>query len=299
MGFLASQNLWLLLLIPVLVLVYLSLTGRLANSYVRFPNTAALALALPGPGARAHFPAMLFGAALLVALLAFARPTLSLPAPQDLAGVVIAIETGFSMRNSDIAPSRIEATKKAARDLVSTFPRGVQVGLATFSNFGTLNLPLTTKRQQVIEAIDLLDLGNGYSFTYGIAAALDALPENPPQGVSPGAIVLYSHGHDATGNSPLEVATQAAKRGIRIYTVGVGVRGNNFNENALKQVADLTGGRYYPISSAAELKNIYRELGRLIAYRPKPTEVSGALTLLAGLLLAGSLFSAELRRKVV
>lgn len=298
MGFLSPQNLWILLALPILVWLYWRLRHRPAQSHVHYPAAAALAL-LPKPGLASYLPTGLFGLALLLAMLGAARPTLNLLAPQNMAGVVLAIENGYSMRNTDIAPSRIEATKKAARDLIATFPRNVQVGLATFSNFGTLNTPLTTDRHKVIEAIDLMDLGNGYSFTYGILAALEALPEKPPAGVSPGAIVLYSHGHDVSGNDPLEIAARAAKRGIKIHTVGVGTHGNNFNEDILKVVAQQTGGRYYPIFSAADLQNVHRDLGQVIGYQRKPSEVSAGATLLAGILLLLSLLLGEMRRKVV
>lgn len=299
MGFLAPFNLWALLALPILVWLYWRSSQRPAQSHIRYPDAATLALALPRPGLLSYLPAGLFGLALLIAMLGAARPTLKLLVPQNMAGVVLAIENGYSMRNTDIAPSRIEATKKAARDLIAAFPKTVPVGLATFSNFGTLNIPLTTDRPKLLQALDLMDLGDGYSFTYGILAALEALPEKPPAGVNPGAIVLYSHGHDVSGNDPLEIAAKAAKRGIKIHTVGVGTHGNNFNEDILKVVAEQTGGRYYPIFSAADLQNVHRDLGQVIGYQRKPTEVSALATLLAGVLLICSLLLGEMRRKVV
>jgi len=299
MDFLAPWNLWALAILPLLIVTYVRGLQRKSESHIHYPGVGLMALTLPKPGIRHYLPALLFLAALAIAIVALARPTFLLPVPQNLSGVMLAIETGFSMRNTDIAPNRMDATKAAAQALIRTLPKNIPVGLVTFSNFGTLNVPLTLERDKVLQGIDFLDLGNGYSFTYGILKSLEALPENPSQDLSPGVIVLYTHGHDVTGNDVLEIADRAAKRGIRIYIVGVGTRGNNFNENILQVIADRTGGRYYPIRSASELNNVYRDLKRVIAYRTAPTEGSGLMALPAALLLSISLLASELRRRVV
>ena len=69
----------------------------------------------------------------------------------------------------------------------------------------------------------------------------------------PGAIIVFSHGHDRSGNDPRNVADEAAKRNIKIHTIGVGTHGNNFSEDVLQVVADITGGNYYPIYSSGDL----------------------------------------------
>lgn len=153
--------------------------------------------------------------------------------PENLAGVILAIENGWSMRQTDIAPNRMVATQQAAKALVEKLPAQVRVGVATFSGYGTLLLPPTTDRNAFRQAIDSLDLGGGFSFTYGLQAALEALPENPPEGVSPGVIVLFSHGHDVSGNDPLKIADEARRRGIKVHAIGVGTHGHNFDEEML------------------------------------------------------------------
>jgi Ca-activated chloride channel family protein len=161
-----------------------------------------------------------------------------------------------------------------------------------------LDVPLTTDRARVAQAIDNLQLGGGYAFSYGILAALDALPQEESE-EQVGAIVLFSHGHDNSGNNPLELADQAAQRGIKIHTIGVGTHGNNFSEDLLQLVADRTGGRYYPIFSAADLTNAHQDLSQIISLKPKQVEVTAFISLFAALLLMASLMLGTLRRTLI
>lgn len=67
----------------------------------------------------------------------------------------------------------------------------------------------------------------------------------------------------------------------------------------LKKVADRTGGRYFPIFSASDLSKAHADLGRVLAWRPQTTEVSGLLSLLAALLLGFSLGLSAWQRRVI
>ncbi len=298
MGFFAPWNLLALLGLVALALLYWRLQGGRSSSHVWYPGAGQMG-SMAQKSIWLYLPAIGFFLALATAMIATARPTLRLMMPENLAGVMLAIENGWSMRQTDIAPNRMVATQLAARALVEKLPAQVKVGVATFSGYGTLLLPLTTDRRQFREAIDHLDLGGGYSFTYGLQVALEALPASLPEGVSPGVIVLFSHGHDVSGNDPLKIADEALRRGIRVHAVGVGTHGYNFDEEMLKKVADRTGGRYYPIFSASDLNNAHADLGRVLGWRLQTVEVSGLLSLLAALLLCFSLGWVALKRQVV
>lgn len=298
MGFLAPWNLLALLGLAALVLLYWRLQGGRSSSHVWYPGVGQMG-SMAQKTIWLYLPAIGFFLALATALIATARPTLRLMMPDNVAGVILAIENGWSMRQTDIAPSRIVATQLAAKALVEKLPDNIKVGVTTFSGYGTLLLPPTTDRNAFRQAIDGLDLGGGFSFTFGLQAALEALPENPPEGVSPGVIVLFSHGHDVSGNDPLKIADEALRRGIKVHAIGVGTHGHNFDEEMLKKVADRTGGRYYPIFSANDLSNAHADLGRVLGWRLQTLEVSGILSLLAAFLLALSLGWSALRRQVV
>jgi Ca-activated chloride channel family protein len=72
-----------------------------------------------------------------------------------------------------------------------------------------------------------------------------------------------------------------------------------FDEETLRAIADSTGGQYYAAESAEALREAYRNLGRVVGWKPQRTEVSGLFGLGAGLLLASSLLLSNLRRQVL
>jgi Ca-activated chloride channel homolog len=182
--------------------------------------------------------------------------------------------------------------------LLERLPDETEVGLATFSGYSSLDVPLTTNHGEVAKAIDLLQPRGGFAFSFGIMGALQALPQEESK-EQVGAIVLFSHGHDNSGNDVLELASQAASRGIKIHTIGVGTHGNNFSEDLLKLVAERTGGNYYPIFSAEDLTNAHENLARVISLKPKAVEVSAFVSLFAAFLLMASLMLGTLQRKIL
>lgn len=295
---------WALVLIPLLLIIfwfYRRVRQGKAKAHVVYADTSLLAQAAQKSRPWRHLPAVFYVAALAVALMAMARPTAKILVPDTLSGIMLSMETSNSMRSWDIEPTRLEASKIAAKSLVDTIPKDIKVGLTTFSGYGTVNVPLTTDRKRLFEGIDNLNIGGSYAFSDGLLASLEALPQQDSdlEAKIPGAIVLFSHGHDNSGRDTLAIADEAAERGIKIHTIGVGTHGNNFSEDVLKTIADRTEGEYYPIFSAEDLTNAHKDLAKLIRLRPKTDEVTAIPALAAALLLGFSLLLAQFRRRIV
>lgn len=118
----------------------------------------------------------------------------------------------------------------------------------------------------------------------------------PPGSAGSVAIVLLTDGRTTTGPDPLEAARTAAAMGTRIHTVGFGsgdgasVAFNGFSmfmrfdEEALRAIAQITGGEYYHAASGADLQRVYRELGARLALETAQTEVSALFAALAAAL---------------
>ena len=297
-GFIWPGLLFLSLLLLLAAYSYFRLQKGRSSQFVYLATLGILKQAMGKPRRWKHLAASFYLLASFLALFALARPTAKLLAPDNLSGIVFAIETGRSMQSWDIEPTRMQATQAAARDLIASIPSSIKVGLATFSGGGVMHVPLTNDHDRVVDAIDSLNTGGGFDFSYGLLTALKALPEDLPADGVPGAIVLFTHGHDRSGNNPVAIAEAAAERGIPIHTIGVGTHGNNFGEDILKVVADVSGGKYYPIFSAQDLQEAHKDLGRIIRLRPRTTEVSALAALAAAALLSLSLFAASLNRKV-
>ena len=112
------------------------------------------------------------------------------------------------------------------------------------------------------------------------------------------AIVLITDGQGNLGPDLLEMAKLAAQHRVRIYTVGVGttegalvhIQGRSMRvrleEDALKQVARLTGGEYFQARNAQALQEVYAQLGHRFRFEKRAvTEITGSVAVL-GMLLA-------------
>lgn len=133
------------------------------------------------------------------------------------------------------------------------------------------------------------------------------LPSQPPSsggGYVPHVIVLLTDGASNVGPPPLSAAQQAAERGVRIYPIGFGTTrnaimdcwglfdngplgspdlesqsgggsfGSEPDELTLKQIAEMTGGKFYSATSAAELQMVFQNLHNYIAMTNKTMELS-------------------------
>ena len=307
MNFAHPQLLLLLLLLPLLVwgIRATARRGR-ASAHALLPGLSQLArmpgVPRQGPGAG------LYLTALALALVAAAGPQAAVRLPDRRAEVVLAMDISGSMRAADISPDRLTAAKRAAQSFVRSLPEGVKVGLVSFSDTATLVVPPTADRQQVLDHIELLELAHATAIGDGLSESLKTFPvDRRGKPLGPSTVVLLSDGRSNRGMDPLEAAKKARGMGVPVHTIGLGkpLRAGEvldylaFDEQALRAVAGLTGGRYYTADSAAALPAAYRKLNRVVGWKLSRTEVSGLFGLLAGLALASSLLLSALRRKVL
>ena len=128
MGFLWFGLLALLLLLPILVFFYQRQLKGKSKHVLYYPDVALATIAAKTAKPFRHIPALIYGLVLMLALIALARPTAKLLAPDDMSGVMITIETGRSMRGIDIQPNRLVATQEAAKKIISMLPKTYQSG---------------------------------------------------------------------------------------------------------------------------------------------------------------------------
>ena len=146
-------------------------------------------------------------------------------------------------------------------------------------------------------------------------------PAPVPKGdYAPDIVVLLTDGASNTGPQPLDAAQEAATRGVRVYTIGFGTAagggldpacarqfagrefqggqafggggggGGGFrrgiDDQALMQIADLTGAKYYPAESASQLESVFASLPTSLIMKHEVVELSVGFVGL-GVLLAG------------
>jgi len=307
--------LWGLLVIPWLLAA--AWLCRRRPPAVTFPDLDMLAAALRhGQRGRRHVPSALFVAALLAIPLAAARPIVSLPLPADRAATMLAIDVSGSMLSQDVAPSRLEAAKAAAKAFVAGLPPRVRVGLVTFAGYAALLAPPTTDHGRVIQTIDGIGVRHRTAIGDGLMAAVAALPERVqplrdgtvppmPQDLAPGFVVLLSDGQNNAGMDPLDAADLARREAVTVYTVGIGrsaasdsgwMIGGPLDETTLRGIAQRTGGAYYHPTSGAELRDIYSRLSRRIGWTAQSVEITGGIAAIAASLLVAALVSSALWR---
>jgi len=130
---------------------------------------------------------------------------------------------------------------------------------------------------------------------------------SPPQTehLAPAAIILISDGGQNAGNAdPLKIALLAKQLKVKVYTIGIGSPSGSvfnyqgqmvfvpFNPTVLQQIAAVADGQFFMTSTAQDMKQVYRELGRVIGWETRKIEVSSMFVGGAGLLLlAGGVIS--------
>jgi Ca-activated chloride channel family protein len=314
MSFIWPQMLVLLVGAPLLVMGYLSLVRRRAH---RSAELSAQGF-VPNASARRfrrlrHLPFAFFFAALVLLLVAFARPEVSFGLPHREGTVILAFDVSNSMRATDLEPTRMDAAKAAARVFVEKQPDSIKIGVVAFSDGGLATQEPTTVQADVLSAIDRLSPLGGTSLGQGIFTALntiagkaigpaDAAPEGNIDNLDIGyfgsaAIVLLSDGENTANPDPLDVAELAATAGVRIYPIGIGSPSGTvlqidgfsvataLDEGLLTKIASDTDGQYFNATDASSLANVYRNLDLRVASKAEPTEITGVVTGVSTLLL--------------
>jgi len=256
MHFIWPEFLWLLLVLPLLVLLYLWLMRRKKKTALRYASLSIVKEAMgPGQTIRRHIPPVLFLLALAAMVLASARPTAVVTLPSNQQTIILAMDVSGSMRATDVQPNRLVAAQNAAKSFIAELPRNVKVGIVAFAGSAQVAQLPTLNRDDLVTAIDRFQLQRATATGNAIVISLATL--FPDQGielaalqggrdrqrgfaidgekkekkeftpVAPGsytsaAVIMLTDGQRTTGVDPLEAAKMASDRGVRVYTVGIG-----------------------------------------------------------------------------
>jgi Ca-activated chloride channel family protein len=290
---------------------------------VRFTNLDVLASVMEErrPWGR-HLPAMLLLAAVAALLIALARPTVTVAAPQERATVVLLVDVSGSMRAEDVAPTRLEAARAAMHSFLDKVPKEIRVAVVAFSDGPEVVVPPTSDRNLARAGIDLLAPGFGTALGDGLARAAElaagvgeegALGKAPvdADGKSLAAVLLLSDGKQTRGElTPDEGAARAREARVPVYAIALGTDTGTIevfrfgqmqtvsvppDRETLRQVADETGGEYFDAPDAARLTAVYQRLGSRVGRANEEREVSVAFVGVGALLALGAIGLATLR----
>ncbi len=331
MTFTWPHLLWFLLLVPILVWAYLYLLRRKKKVAIRFSNLGVVKEAMGSKaGIKRHIPPVLFLFSLVLIIIAVARPAAMMTLPSERATIILAMDISLSMQVSDISPDRITASQYAVKTFIEDQPRTTRFGIVAFAGEAMLVQPPTHNREEVLRAIDRFQLQRGTNLGGAILESLttlfpegqfdlgrdsfwsgsrgtplgEAQPEESFVPSEPGShpyatIVLLTDGRATTGPDPVRVARMAADRGVRIFTVGFGIREGTsgyanmsiyyqLDEETLQQIADITHGKYFHAESATDLGEVYQELGTQFLMETEKTEITAIFSAAAALFFLSS-----------
>jgi Ca-activated chloride channel homolog len=288
--FLAPSRLWLLLLIPALVGLYLLLIQRKRNRNKQVGRTM-FDLVIPRDRTwLRHLAVGLSILSLLTLTLAFAKPKDEVSVPRERATIVVTIDVSLSMEATDVEPTRLEAAKSAARDFVNALPPKFNVALVSFAGTATTVVPPTLDRGAVTAAIENLGPDRSTAIGEGIYTSLAALAQVPPDpdnpdAVVPARVVLLSDGKTQVGRTSDQAAQEARAQRVPIYTIAYGTADGYIeiggrqepvpvDKAELARVSKISGGEAYSAASAGELKQVYKDIGSSVGKEKVDREVT-------------------------
>ena len=233
-------------------------------------------------------------AGIALAIAALAHPHVTTWVPVKNGASIVCIDTSGSMSSTDVAPTRWDAAKAAAREFINETPRGIKTGVIAFATGAMVVAPLSTDRQQVLSALDNLPAANGgTAIGDALELALSGLPKSGPR-----TVVLITDGVANRGADPVQAARDLAAQHVKLYTIGIGtnsgalVPGTNveatIDEDALRAYAETTGGSYARADNAAALRSALAQLGRTTTLERRPADVSLATALVGAIVLAAT-----------
>jgi|YelNatPaOPRAMG01_1025707.scaffolds.fasta_scaffold05031_4 Ca-activated chloride channel family protein len=207
--------------------------------------------------------------------------------------IVVALDTSKSMLAQDVAPNRLARAKLAVLDLLKQ-ARTDRLGLVAFAGAAFLQCPLCVDDEAFRQCLEAIEVGvipqGGTALAEAIVTALTAFKQSSDNYK---VLVLFTDGEDHDGRA-LAAAKEAARAGLKIFTVGVGtpegevlqirdsqgridyvrdpanqVVKSRLNEPLLRQIAEATGGFYVRLAGGDTMQLLYE---RGLAPLPKSTE---------------------------
>ena len=276
---------WLLLLLPLAVLWYV---------FKRNEQSASLNISsLKGFGTTS-FLSKLKPLLFIMRLLALGSIIVAMARPQtkDVStrtkktegiDIVMAIDVSSSMLARDLKPNRLSALKKVAADFIKKRPND-RIGLVAYAGESYTKTPITSDKSIVLKALREITYGqltDGTAIGMGLATSVNRLKESKALSK---VIILLTDGVNNSGFiEPQTAADLAVEFDIKTYTIGIGTNGNaltpvaynidgsfrygmlkvEIDEALLKDIAKVSGGKYFRATNTKKLEAIYGEINKL------------------------------------
>ena len=282
--FLYPWILYFLLIIPLMIAWYIfrgmkvqtSVKYSSLNIFKEIPSTIREKLR--------HIPFAVRLIAIGLLIVALARPQ-SFSSGENVTteGIDIAmvLDISGSMLAEDLKPNRLEAAKNVIDDFIQGRTSD-RIGLVVFSRDAFTQCPLTIDYNVLRNLLMEIKSGmieDGTAIGNAIANGINRLKDSDAKSK---IIILVTDGVNNSGEvDPISAAEMAKTFGIRVYTIGVGTRGEapypvqtpfgtryqmvpvEIDEAVLQKISDITDGQYFRATNNSALREIYNKIDKL------------------------------------
>ncbi|MEN3323634.1 VWA domain-containing protein [Mariniflexile soesokkakense] len=286
--FLNKQWFWALLVLPLAILWYI---------FKHKKQTAELKISsLKGFKLTSSWLPKLKHGLFILRLLALALLITALARPQTVdvssktkttrgIDIVMAIDVSASMLAKDLSPNRLEALKNVAAEFIKGRPND-RIGLVEYAGESYTRTPVTSDKSIVLRSLNDIKyntiIEGGTAIGMGLATAVNRLKDSKAKSK---VIILLTDGVNNTGFIDPKIASELAMEyGIKTYTIGLGTNGMalspvaldprtggfqyarvqvEIDEVLLKEIAAVTGGKYFRATNNKKLEEIYGEINKL------------------------------------
>lgn len=198
--------------------------------------------------------------------------------------IVISIDVSASMLAKDLSPNRLEALKNVAAEFIKGRPND-RIGLVEYAGESYTRTPVTSDKAIVLRSLQEVQyntiIEGGTAIGMGLATAVNRLKDSKAKSK---VIILLTDGVNNSGFIDPKIASElAVEYGIKTYTIGLGTNGMalspvalnpnggfqyarvpvEIDEALLKDIAKVTGGKYFRATNNKKLEAIYNEINKL------------------------------------
>jgi Ca-activated chloride channel family protein len=285
--FLNKEMFWLLLLLPIAIVWYL-LTKKKQTAELKISSIKGFKVTTSWLANLKPLLLVLRLSALALLITALARPrTVDVSSKTKTTrgiDIVMAIDVSASMLAKDLLPNRLEALKKVAAQFIQGRPND-RIGLVEYAGESYTKTPITSDKAIVLRSLRDIKyntiIEGGTAIGMGLATSVNRLKDSKAKSK---VIILLTDGVNNSGFIDPKIASElAVEYGIKTYTIGLGTNGMalspvaikpngsfqygrvqvEIDEDLLKEIADVTGGKYFRATNNKKLAEIYDEINKL------------------------------------
>ncbi|MGJ8591653.1 MAG: vWA domain-containing protein [Aquaticitalea sp.] len=285
--FLNKQFFWLFLLLPIAIVWYIFKNKR-QTAELHMSTIKGFRLTNSWLPKLRHLMFVLRMLALALLITAMARPRVTDVSSRTKTtrgiDIVMAIDVSASMLAKDLSPNRLEALKNVAADFIKGRPND-RIGIVEYAGESYTKTPITSDKAIVLRSLGDVEyntiIDGGTAIGMGLGTAVNRLKDSKAKSK---VIILLTDGVNNSGQiDPKTASNLALEYGIKVYTIGlgsngmalspIGISGNGtfqygrvqveIDEGLLKEIATVTGGKYFRATNNKKLEEIYDEINKL------------------------------------